>query len=148
MREALLSIPDGAFGERVETDPLITALFPDDEDAGEPNYPPIPEIGIARLAPESRGLIMGRQGADGWGDYLLASFASRLPGLRASSRGYLLRQFLHVQGRAEITDDMISVTLDGPPLSIILKMAGLSGDQMRVPHLNNRLLVLNIGGFP
>ena len=24
----------------------------------------------------------------------------------------------------------------------------LSGDQMRVPHLNNRLLVLNIGGFP
>ncbi len=147
LRAALLSIVDADLRERLDADPLISELFPEDEDADEPSYPPVPEAGIARLAPESRGLITSRQGADGWGDYLLASFASRLPGLRASTRGYLLRQFLLVQGSAEIADDMISVTLDGPPLSIVLKMAGLSGDQMRVPHLNNRLLVLNIGGM-
>lgn len=151
LREALHSIVDAELRERLDADPLIAVLFPEDEDededADEPSYPPVPQSGVARLAPESRGLITDRQGADGWGDYLLASFASRLPGLRASTRGYLLRQFLLVQGSAEISDDMISVTLDGPPLSIVLKMAGLSGDQMRVPHLNNRLLVLNIGGM-
>ena len=145
MREAVLSIADQDVRERLESDALIAALFPDDGDADEPVYPPVSEIGIARLAPESRALIISRQGSDGWGDYLLASFASRLPGLRASTRGYLLRQFLRIQGRAEISDELVSVTLDGPPLSIILKMAGLSGDQMRVPHLNNRLLILNVG---
>ena len=145
MRQALLSIPEAGLRERFEKDLLIAALFPDDEDRSEAVFPPVPETGIARLAPESRDLITGKQGAEGWGDFLLASFASRLPGLRASTRGYLLRQFLQVQGHAEISGDVILVTLDGPPLSIILKMAGLSGDQMRMPHLNNRLLVLNIG---
>ena len=95
---------------------------------------------------ESRQLLTGREGADGWGDLLIASFASRLPGLRASSRDYLIRQFLAVPGQADINDDAIVVTLDGPALAIVLKMAGLSGDQMPIPFFGNRLLVLKLGG--
>jgi len=146
LRHALLSILDAERRASAESDGLIDFLFPETRDAEDPRFPPVPEMAIARLAPESRGLISGVQGAAGWGELLLANFSSRLPGLRASSRGYLQRQFLLVSGRAEITDAAVAVTLDGPPLSIILKMAGFSGDQMRVPHLDDRLLILNIGG--
>lgn len=145
LRQALLSVPDADTAARAQSDPLIDFLYPDMRDADDPAFPPVSEAAIVRLAPETRGLIVGRQGAAGWGDLLLASFASRLPGLRASSRAYLQRQFFLVSGRAEITDAAIIVTLDGPPLSIILKMAGLSGDQMPVPHLDNRRLILNMG---
>lgn len=145
LRQALLSIPDADLRLRAETDALIDFMFPEIGDADDPYFPPVPEIAIARLAPESRGLISGMQGAAGWGDLLVANFASRLPGLRASSRAYLQRQFFLVSGRAEITDAAVVVTLNGPPLAIILTMAGLSGDQMSVPHLNDRLLILNIG---
>ena len=146
LRQSLLSIPDDEMRARAQTDVLIDFLYPQAAEADDPSYPPVSDLAIARLAPESRGLILGRQGAGGWGDLLLASFAGRLTGLRASSRAYLQRQFLLVSGVAEITETAVSVTLDGPPLSIILKMAGLSGDQMPVPHLNHRLLVLNVGG--
>ncbi|MDQ0322158.1 hypothetical protein QO002_004364 [Pararhizobium capsulatum DSM 1112] len=145
LRRALLSIPDADLRLRAEKDALIDFLFPEIHDADDPTFPPVPDIALARLAPESRGLINGVEGAVGWGDLLVASFSSRLPGLRASSRAYLQRQFFLVSGRAEITDAAVVVTLDGPPLAIILKMAGLSGDQMPVPHLNDRLLILHIG---
>ncbi len=146
LRLAILSVLDADTRLRAERDDLLGFLFPVDANETGTVFPSVPEIAIARVAPESRGLVSGRQGAEGWGDLLLASFASRLPGLRASSRSYLQRQFLAVSGIAEITEKSITVTLDGPPLSIVLKMAGLAGDQMQVPHLNNRLLVLKVGG--
>jgi hypothetical protein len=145
LRETILSIVDQDMRQPLETDALILALFPEDDDS-QPEFPPISQAAIATLAPESGPLLTGREGADGWGDLLLASFASRLPGLRASSRGYLIRQFLAVPGRADITEDTIIVTFDGPALAIVLKMAGLSGDQMPVPFFGNRLLVLKLGG--
>jgi hypothetical protein len=146
LRMAILSVLDADVRLRAERDDLLGFLFPIGANEGVAEYPPLAETSLARVAPESRGLVSGRQGAEGWGDLLLASFASRLPGLRASSRSYLQRQFLAVSGIAEITERSITVTLDGPPLSIVLKMAGLAGDQMPVPHLNNRLLVLKVGG--
>ncbi|MGV8937552.1 MAG: hypothetical protein ACOH2J_10545 [Allorhizobium sp.] len=146
LRQALLSILDADTAARAQADALIDFLYPQSPEGADPTFPPVLETAIARLAAQSRGLITGRQAAAGWGDLLLASFASRLPGLRASSRPYLQRQFLVVSGQAEITNAAIVVTLDGPPLSIILKMAGLSGDQMPVPHLDDRRLILNLGG--
>jgi hypothetical protein len=146
LRQSLLSILDAPARALAETDALVALLYPQLPDAGDPSFPPVSDLAIARLAPETRGLILSRQGAAGWGDLLLASFAGRLTGLRGSSRAYLQRQFLVVSGVAEFSASAVSITLDGPPLSIILKMAGLSGDQMPVPHLNNRRLILNLGG--
>jgi hypothetical protein len=146
LRQTILGIAEPEMRQRLEMDWLLLTLFPNDDTGSDLEFPPIPFSAIASIAPEARSLLTGREGADGWGDLLIASFASRLPGLRASSRGYLIRQFLAVPGRADITDDAIVVTLDGPALTIVLKMAGLSGDQMPVPFFGNRLLILKLGG--
>lgn len=146
LRQVVLAIADAQMRERLENDELLATLFADVDDRTEPEFPPVSGTMIAMLAPESRHLVSGREGADGWADLLLAGFASRLPGLRASSRSYLLRQFLAIDGKAEIAKDAIVVTLDGPPLAIVLKMAGLSGEQMPIPFFGNRLLVLKLGG--
>lgn len=146
LRKAVMSIGGAEMRDRLETDDFLLALFAPDEAGDEPACPPIPAAALATLAPESRHLIMGRDGAEGWGDVLLASFASRLPGLRASSRGYLMRQFLNISGNADISKDTLLVTLDGPPLAVVLNMAGLSGDQMPLPFFGNRLFVLKLGG--
>lgn len=146
LRETVLSIAEPEMRVRLEQDELLLTLFPYDETETETPFPPVPETKIMLLGNESRHLMTGREGADGWADLLLASFASRLPGLRASSRGYLIRQFLSVQGQADITKETIVVTLDGPALAIVLKMAGFSGDQMPIPFFGNRLLILKLGG--
>lgn len=146
LRDAVLAIADPEMCGRLEHDEFLLSLFPEVEGEPEPPFPPIPGAIIAMLAPESRHLMTGRESAGGWADLLLASFATRLPGLRASSRGYIIRQFLAVPGRADITDTSIIVTLDGPALAIVLKMAGLSGDQMPIPFFGNRLLILKLGG--
>lgn len=145
LRQTVLAVAEAEMRERLYHDELFETLFPDDDEP-EPSFPPVPGAMVAMLAPESRNLVSGREGADGWADLLLAGFASRLPGLRASSRGYLIRQFLAIEGKAEIAKDAIVMTLDGPPLAIVLKMAGLSGEQMPIPFLGNRLLVLKLGG--
>ena len=146
LRQTILGLAEPEMRQRLEMDLLLLALFPEDNTGSDLEFPPVPLTAIANIAPESRSLLTGREGADGWGDLLIASFASRLPGLRASSRGYLIRQFLAVPGRGDITDDAIVVTFDGPALAIVLKMAGLSGDQIPVPFAGNRLLILKLGG--
>ena len=146
LRDSVLAIADPEMQPRFGQDELFQTIFPEEEIGTESPVPPVPDALIAVLAPESRQLVTGREGADGWADLLLASFASRLPGLRASSRGYLIRQFLAVPGKADITGEAIVVTLDGPPLAIVLKMAGLSGDQLPIPFFGNRLLFIKLGG--
>lgn len=146
LRETVLSIVDADMRRRLEADDFLLALFARDEADEEPAFPPVPAAALATLAPESRHLVTGREGAEGWGDLLIASFASRLPGLRASSRGYLMRQFLNISGTADMSKDTLLVTLEGPPLAVVLKMAGLSGDQMPLPFFGDRMLVLKLGG--
>lgn len=145
LRKTILGIAEPEMRQRLEMDWLLLALFPEDDTGSHTAFPPVPLAASASIAPESRSLLTDREGADGWGDLLLGAFASRLPGLRASSRGYLIRQFLAVPGRADISDEAIVVTLDGPALAVVLKMAGLSGDQMQIPFSGNRLLVLKLG---
>jgi uncharacterized membrane protein len=145
LRESILAVVDPDMRHHLETDALLLALFPEYDDRTQ-DIPPVPQSALASIAPESRSLVTGREGAEGWGDLLLASFASRLPGLRASSRGYLIRQFLAVPGRADITGEAIAVSLEGPALAIVLKMAGLSGDQTPIPFFANRLLIIKLGG--
>lgn len=145
LRKTILGIAEPEMRQRLEVDWFLLALFPENDTSSQTEFPPVPIAAIASILPESRSLLTGREGTDGWADLLIASFASRLPGLRASSRGYLIRQFLAVPGRTDITDEAIVVTLDGPALAIVLKMAGLSGDQMPVPFAGNRLLILKLG---
>lgn len=146
LRETVMSMGGAQMRERLEADEFLLALFAPDEEGERPVYPPVPAAALATLAPESRQLLTGLDGAEGWGNVLIASFASRLPGLRASSRGYLMRQFLNIGGTAEISKDSLVVKLEGPPLAVVLTMAGLSGDQMPLPFFGNRLLVLKLGG--
>ncbi len=144
LRQAVLSaLPEEAW-RGARTDPLLAALFPADPREPVGDVPPVPAGAIAAIAPESRHLFTDRRGADGWGDLVLARFAGRLPGLRASSRGYLQRQFLIASGKLDMNDETITVALDGPPLAIVLQMAGLSGAQMAIPYLQNRVLMLTL----
>lgn len=129
------------------TDPLLHALLPADPHAGLGVVPPVPGTVLDGLAPEVRGLTTGRDGPEGWGDLLLATFADRLPGLRASSRGYLQRQFLFVPGRLDLSDELAQVTLEGPPLAVVLAMAGFDGAQGPLPHLGDRLLTMVLTGL-
>lgn len=129
------------------TDPLLAVLFPADPFAEPGPTPVVPTTALQELSAPVRPLTPGRSGVQGWGDLLLATFADRLPGLRGSSRGYLQRQFLQVPGRLEASDDTLLVTLDGPPLAVVLAMAGLDGDQAPLPHLGGRRLVLVLTGL-
>ncbi len=133
------------------TDPLFAALFPldhqplDQGKSAEPT-PPVPDPMKTLVAPETLPLLTG-DGANPWGDLTLAAFATRLPGLKTSSRGYLQAQFLHTAGRLTITPQTLDLTLQGPDLAIVLKMAGLNGVQRKLPHLGNRLLTITLAGL-
>ncbi|WP_224824342.1 hypothetical protein [Cognatishimia sp. MH4019] len=58
---------------------------------------------------------------------LLADFAAQLPGLQASSKPYLLREFLHRPGRIEQTEGSLVVDLTDMPLGVVLQMGGHLG---------------------
>ncbi len=141
-RDALAGLlPDGA-GD----DPGLLALLPPPDPPGPTPELPVPDPGL--LAEEARGLADGLAGSALWSAVLLAALASSLPGLRASSRGYLQRQFLDQPGRIESTPETLAVTLDGPPLGIVLRMGGLCGPQGRLRQHGNRQLILDPGGLP
>jgi hypothetical protein len=147
LRAAVISTLDEDAHPAAATDPVLAALLPADPQA-EPGVPPaVPAAALAGLPPEVGGLLTGRAGPEGWGDLLLAGFAARLPALGAGSRGYLQRQFLHVPGRLELTEEVVTVTLEGPPLAVVLAMAGFDGAQAPLPHLGDRLLVLALTGL-
>ena len=140
-----------ALGEEAQRgaalDPLVTALLPADARAGIGVVPDIPSAVIGSLVPEARSLVTASDPISRWAEVLLADLAGRLPGLTRSSPGYLRRQFLHVPGRLSLTDDSVTVTLEGPPLAVVLAMAGLNGDQGRLVHLGGRSLSLVLTGL-
>jgi hypothetical protein len=144
--DAVLSILGPDEQAHAVHDPLFASIFPFDRHDPDQPAPPVPEALKTRLAPETLPLLTG-DGANAWGDLTLAAFASRLPGLKASSRGYLQAQFLHTPGRLTFGEESLGLTLQGPDLAIILKMAGFSGVQRKLPHLDNRLLIINLAGL-
>ncbi|MGS4947731.1 hypothetical protein ACVDG3_19825 [Meridianimarinicoccus sp. RP-17] len=143
-RDLLLAlVPD----PEAATDPGLAAFLPVQDPPGTaPVLPPLPAAAVAALAEESRMHLDGQSGAEAWSGLILAGFATQLPGLKGSSRAYLQRQFLSAAGRVETGAEAIRVTLDGPPLAIVLRMAGLTGPQGRMPHLGDRRLILETGG--
>lgn len=145
-RDLLLALaPD----PEAATDPGLAALLPVPDPPGTTSaLPPLPAAAIAALAEDSRVHLDGQSRAEAWPGLILAGFATRLPGLQGSSRAYLQRQFLSAPGRVETGAEAIRVTLDGPPLAIVLRMAGLIGPQGRMPHMGNRFLILETGGQP
>lgn len=147
LRAAALTVLGEEARDRAATDPLLATLFPADPHAPPGDVPAVPGRALARLAPPSLPLVTGRDGPEGWGDYLLADFASRLPGLGGSSRGYLQRQFLHTPGRLELSADVARVTLEGPALAVVLAMAGFDGAQETLPQLDDRLLTITLTGL-
>ena len=128
------------------TDPFFASLFPFERQHTDQSFPPIPAALKDRLAPETLPLRSGN-GVDSWGEFVLAAFATRLPGLNASSREYLQKQFLHTPGYLIFGEETIKLTLQGPDLAIVLKMAGFSGVQRKLPQLGNRLLIITLAGF-
>jgi hypothetical protein len=144
--DAVLSILGPDEQAHAVHDPLFASIFPFDRHDPDQPAPPVPEALKTRLAPETLPLLTG-DGANAWGDLILAAFASRLPGLKASSRGYLQAQFLHTPGRLTFGEETLGLALQGPDLAIILKMAGFSGVQRKLPHLGNRLLIINLAGL-
>ena len=68
------------------------------------------------------------------------------PGLRGSSPGYLQHQFLRRHGALETGETEVTLDLLGVPLGIVLKMAGMTGPQGRLPQLGDRLFIVTLGG--
>lgn len=132
--------------EAASRDPAIAALFPVDprEIDLAAAQPTVPANLAARLHADARPLFDTAPPARRWSALILAEFTSRLPGLRKSSRGYLQMQFLLRPGRVAITGKTATIDLRRLPLAIVLRMAGLSGGQMPVPHLGGRLLTLDL----
>ncbi|MFC4260971.1 hypothetical protein ACFOZ5_18275 [Marinobacter lacisalsi] len=79
-------------------------------------------------------------------DDLAARLRARLPGFRHSSHDYLRRQFLQQPGQLWLSDSSLELSFDELPLSMVVRMAGLSGDQGRLPWLGDRLLTLHLPG--
>ncbi|MEV4351508.1 hypothetical protein AB0J83_44195 [Actinoplanes sp. NPDC049596] len=145
LRAAVLSALDA--GDDTATDPLLAILLPVEPHESLGEVPAVPRSVLDGLRPESRPLVGHVQGAERWGQALLADFAGRLPGLAHSSPAYLRRQFLHIPGRLDATGDELTVTLDGPPLAVVLAMAGYSGDQGPMPRLGDRRLAIVLTGL-
>ena len=146
LRAAVLSTLGGDIQRSAATDSLLAVMFPSDPHAEIGELPPLPRRAVEALAHETTHLLVAEQGPRAWGDLLLADFAGRLPGLRSSSREWLQRQFLHVPGRLELSDEEATVILEGPALSVVLAMAGLDGSQGELPHLGGRRLRIVLGG--
>lgn len=124
---------------RAARDPGFGLCFPADPRRA-PVLPPDPEP----AAWEGQGSLAGappRQGFGLWADLWLARFAARLPGLQASSRDYLRREFLLKPGRIAVADQALHITLPPIPLGIVLRMSGLTGLTPPIPHLGLRLLI-------
>ncbi|MEL7211174.1 MAG: hypothetical protein AAGK92_00850 [Pseudomonadota bacterium] len=125
------------------TDALI-ALFPDEDHAAlqrDPLVAQIAEIESIKAENKLSSLISGPHCQQLQntcaqlfaGDIpeisalLLADFAAQLPGLQASSRAYLVREFLARPGRVERTKKSLTIDLTDMPLGVVLQMGGHLG---------------------
>lgn len=120
---------------------------PREVDMAAPQPDPPPRL-LRGLAPEAFRVMEGADPARRWSALLMADLASRLRGLHGSSHPYLRRQFLQRPGLFDRGPDRLTVRLDPLPLGILLRMAGLTGPQGRLPQPGLPRLVLQIGGEP
>lgn len=66
-------------------------------------------------------------------DDVLRDFAARLPGFTTSSPAHLRRNFLDVPATVRRRDDGWSATVAGPPLQVVLRMAGMTDVRYTLP---------------
>jgi hypothetical protein len=75
-------------------------------------------------------------------ELVLARFARRLPGFANSTAPYLRRNFLAARARVSFLPDAIEASLSRPPLDLVLSMAGIGREQLTLPWLDARPIVL------
>lgn len=75
---------------------------------------------------------------------IVQQLGQRLRGFGDSSGDFLCRQLIDVPGRIRITDQGLEIDLHRAPLSVVLHMAGYSGEQGPIPWLDNRLLAIHL----
>src|ERR1035438_5180753 len=73
---------------------------------------------------------------------VLKQFARRLIGFDGSSAEYLHRSFLAGCGFVRDAGERIEVELPDPPLSIVLKLAGILGETYALPWIGGRSICL------
>lgn len=79
--------------------------------------------------------------------WLLARFAATLPGLAASSHGFVQRQFFHIPGEVWIDPDQVTLRLDPVPLQAVLDLGGRIGaDLARLEWLGGQRMSILCSG--
>jgi hypothetical protein len=134
--------------EAVAHDPAIAQLFPVDPKEVDQMWvqPDPPSDLVDRLCEAARPTYSAAPRGERWSALLLADLACRLPGLGASSWGYLRHQFLERPGTVETETDRVTVRLEPVPLGVVLRMAGHGTAPQRLPHVGDRWLVLDLAG--
>jgi hypothetical protein len=88
-------------------------------------------------------ILQAKPGAPRLAAWAMARFAATLPGLGASSLGFLQRQFFHRSGEVWIDRDHIMLRLDPVPLRAVLELAGRLGpDLARIDWLMRQSLTI------
>lgn len=75
-------------------------------------------------------------------EQLLSRFAHKIPGFSASSAHYLYTQFLDIGAQVDYRPDHLEVTLEHPPLALLLNLAGLNRGQRNIHWLSTPSLHL------
>lgn len=68
-------------------------------------------------------------------EQLLSRFAHKIPGFSASSASYLHTQFLDIGAQVDHQPDHSQITLERPPLALLLNLAGLNRGERNIPWL-------------
>lgn len=104
-----------------------------------PNSRDLLFIPAARHAP----ILVATPGPSRLAEWLMARFAATLPGLGASSLGFLQRQFFHTPGEVWIDPLHVTLRLDPVPLRAVLELAGRCGvDLARLDWLDRQRLTI------
>ncbi len=77
---------------------------------------------------------------------VLRRLTQGLRGFENSSPGYLVSQLIHQPGQIEISPTRIEIHLAQAPLGILLSTYGKTGEQGRIPWLENRRLAIFLPG--
>lgn len=155
---ALLELAAEGPVDRPEQDLLLMAISGVDHDVESPGEPPPNARASERpneldllFVPEPRraDVQAAEPGAPRLAAWLEARFAASLPGLSGSSRAFLCQQFLHRPGRLRIGENRILLELDPLPLAVVLRLAGLVGeDCCRLDWLQRRRFDIRMAEHP
>jgi hypothetical protein len=110
-------------------DPLLQAITGHDRRDDLPDRPG--EIDLLFVPEDRRDTVLSADpGAPRLAAWLEARFAAALPGLTASSLGFLQEHFLRRPGRIVLNDSALHVALDPMPLRPVLEMSHLIGEDI------------------